>query len=268
MPNHVTNILKIIGDEKTVKEIMDSLKSNESPLDFNKIHKMPEELKNTSNPVNVVTEKEYQKELKKYKKKQENDTLKHWETLPITEKMQEDLIKKYGTDNWYDWSVNNWGTKWNAYDVYVLSDNQIQFSTAWATPTILMERLSMINPDVEIEISYADEDTGSNVGIYKLNDGAYTYTKIPKQGSLEAIEMAIDIKGEEEYFFDEYISYIEENDLTNDYISKLIELTHKKGKLHESYPIYVLNVLKEMALDDEQYERVAEIQKFMEKIKI
>jgi len=268
MPNHVTNILKIIGDEKTVKEIMDSLKNDESPLDFNKIHKMPEELKNTSSPVNVVTEKEYKKELKIYNEKKENDTLKHWETLPITEKMQQDLIKKYGTDNWYDWAVNNWGTKWNAYDVNPMSENQIQFSTAWSTPTILMERLSMINPDVEIEVSYADEDTGSNVGMYKLVDGTYTFTKIPKQGSLEAIEMAIDIKGEDEYFFDEYISYIEENDLNHDHTLKIIELVHKKGKLYESYPVHILNILKEMALDDEQYERVAEIQKIMEKTQI
>jgi hypothetical protein len=27
------------------------------------------------------------------------------------------LERQYGTAKWYDWCVQNWGTKWNAYEV-------------------------------------------------------------------------------------------------------------------------------------------------------
>ena len=39
---------------------------------------------------------------------------------------------------WYDWSIENWGTKWNAYetrlDIRVGSPSTIEFRTAWTPP--------------------------------------------------------------------------------------------------------------------------------------
>tara|TARA_R100000742_G_C4228410_1_gene50534 strand:+ start:215 stop:700 length:486 start_codon:yes stop_codon:yes gene_type:complete len=53
--------------------------------------------------------------------------------------------KKYGSDNWYDWSCENWGTKWNAYDVDVESHEDttlyIDFCTAWSPPLPILEHL-------------------------------------------------------------------------------------------------------------------------------
>ena len=51
----------------------------------------------------------------------------------------------YGYDNWYDWAVNNWGTKWDVHDIsYVeVTDDldiggnpriELEFETAWAPP--------------------------------------------------------------------------------------------------------------------------------------
>ena len=46
------------------------------------------------------------------------------------------LIMKHGADNWYDWCTTNWGTKWDACDLSVLSegthDVTIGFSSAWS----------------------------------------------------------------------------------------------------------------------------------------
>ena len=46
-------------------------------------------------------------------------------------------------DNWYDWCVSNWGTKWEAslYGVSRENDNSIiiSFDTAWAPPTSFYE---------------------------------------------------------------------------------------------------------------------------------
>ncbi len=45
---------------------------------------------------------------------------------------------KYGFDNWYDWRIANWDTKWNSYDVDVELDEMdrlyVSFLTAWSLP--------------------------------------------------------------------------------------------------------------------------------------
>jgi len=43
--------------------------------------------------------------------------------------------------NWYDWCVENWGTKWNSYDGNV-TENGIGFNTAWSPPVGVIVALS------------------------------------------------------------------------------------------------------------------------------
>lgn len=53
--------------------------------------------------------------------------------------------EKYGTDNWYDWSCENWGTKWNACQVELDEsiDDELcyRFDTAWDAPRPLVSKL-------------------------------------------------------------------------------------------------------------------------------
>lgn len=72
---------------------------------------------------------------------------------------------------WYDWSVENWGTKWNCYE-QEHSHNGFLFQTAWSTPLQALESLSNAFPDVKITVQYADEDTGNNCGTYVLENGS------------------------------------------------------------------------------------------------
>ena len=48
--------------------------------------------------------------------------------------------KKYD-DDWYDWNLKNWGTKWDACDTYITEFGvdfvSIDFESAWAPPTEL-----------------------------------------------------------------------------------------------------------------------------------
>ena len=41
-------------------------------------------------------------------------------------------------DRWYYWRIDNWGTKWNSYDLYIdtNSNNElvVEFLTAWSPP--------------------------------------------------------------------------------------------------------------------------------------
>lgn len=65
-------------------------------------------------------------------------------------------IKQYGHISWYDWCIENWGTKWGVSEFSCNKDTMI-FDTAWATPEPIFERLSKEFPDDYIEIKYADE---------------------------------------------------------------------------------------------------------------
>ena len=73
--------------------------------------------------------------------------------------------------NWYDWSVNNWGTKWNTDSDVSISGNVVVFDTAWSTPFYVLSELSNQYPTLSFIINYADEDIGSNCGMYKLQGG-------------------------------------------------------------------------------------------------
>lgn len=79
--------------------------------------------------------------------------------------------------NWYDWRLANWNTKWNAYDGYtIVGKTQITFvfNTAWSFPyAVAVELAKQLGYDLELK--YADEDYGSNCGIYKTNEFDKTY---------------------------------------------------------------------------------------------
>lgn len=98
---------------------------------------------------------------------------------------------------WYNWNVENWGTKWNAYDVAWedLDDGRVQlnFDTAWSHPEPVITALSKKFPYEVLEVRYADEDLGSNCGTYKIRDGI-AYDGVIDPGGDEALELACDIK--------------------------------------------------------------------------
>ncbi len=89
--------------------------------------------------------------------------------LPITEAMQ------FKTNDWYNWNVRNWGTKW---DVAVSSDDEYpetntegpitngdnlvvhyNFNTAWSPPHPAITKLSSQYPTLLFTLSY-EEETG------------------------------------------------------------------------------------------------------------
>ncbi len=76
MPDWCSNSIKIDGDEQTLKEIVSHALDGNL---LNYCNPMPAELKDTE----------------------------------ANFKPNEQLIKKYGYSDWYGWSVENWGTKWD-----------------------------------------------------------------------------------------------------------------------------------------------------------
>ena len=124
MPNWCYNRVEVyIEDEEEVKRWKETVESKESKFDFNKIVPMPEELEGTVKGTNHVP--------------------------------SEELKEKYGADNWYDWSINNWGVKWNVtVDEGEVDDDDdfitYTFDTAWGPPHEIFYALRKKFPDMSI----------------------------------------------------------------------------------------------------------------------
>lgn len=82
---------------------------------------------------------------------------------------------KYSASTWYDWAIQNWGTKWNACDVNV-SDNEnrsadISFDTAWSYAYPILRKLAKKFKELVFDVWYADEDYGYNCGHVRYENG-------------------------------------------------------------------------------------------------
>ncbi|MDP8185350.1 hypothetical protein [Phocoenobacter skyensis] len=66
-------------------------------------------------------------------------------------------ISKYGFSNWYDWSLNHWGTKWNATTSSIsIEDEKITcfFNTANCYPAKWFISLGELFPDSKMALDY------------------------------------------------------------------------------------------------------------------
>ena len=269
MPNHITNRLSIIGTEEQVAQVRAEIRGEEADrfIDFHKIAPIPKELEGTVSPMRIVSQEEYDIQEKKIATNDLTENEKNWGiSRSLTQALADEYKAKFGHCDWYGWQTANWGTKWNAYDQYSDDDNVIEFNTAWSTPYSLLVNLSKKYPQVTFEVEYADEDFGYNVGKFTLLNGEVSDENIPDGGTQEAIEMAMDIKGDDEYYLEGYlIDDAEEDGELSSFAETLIDIAHERGVLHEEYPTIVLEKLKELALADEQFERVVKIDTYLSK---
>lgn len=165
MPNHVTNELHFHHcTEDRFYEILKDIQSDEAVLgsiDFRKLIPEPEGL--------------------------------YMGDLGLEE------MKRYKDNNWYDWRMKNWNTKWNAYGFeapsYSGDTGTITFLTANCSPFRVLFKLSEKYPDVEFELRYADEDLGYNVGEISFIAGELIDDNSPQEGTAVAQELAADIIG-------------------------------------------------------------------------
>ena len=69
---------------------------------------------------------------------------------------------------WYDWRIQNWDTKWDAYDVVVTDDDpenvEIEFNTAWSPPEAICNQIREDYPDVSVSWFY--DEPGCEIAGY------------------------------------------------------------------------------------------------------
>ena len=199
MPNHVANHISLQGDPEKIRSMLEAIQSDElgvGSVDFNKIIPMPKSL-------NIEAGSRTDRGLKAYRDfievytfgRSADDTLKALENIPAesekvflrqrTDIRREEWelgktawnnIRQFGTPTWYEWCVRNWGTKWNAYGydeggVDYHDGDSLRFQTAWSAPHPVLEKLTEMFPDIELEHEWADEDIGQNCGRYSYKAG-------------------------------------------------------------------------------------------------
>jgi hypothetical protein len=164
MPNYCNNVVEIQGPQHILKTLVDH------KLDFMKIHPYPKELDITAG-------------------REGADDSPEQKALVAAEEAN---LKKHGYKNWYDWCVNNWGTKWNAggdndamqvdYDEDVNNQGTalFQFDTAWAPPLGVLDKLMETHPELSIECRYHEPGVGF-FGVWTDgSDRCYETEQFPK----------------------------------------------------------------------------------------
>lgn len=234
MPNHIRNKLTILGISAQVEKVRETISNGKTEegftvtIDFNKIIPMPKELNiddgstgslgqaiwyNEGEDISLLGEKEILKRFSKLSEKDKN------EAIELGKKYHNNL-KKFGHITWYYWRINNWDTKWNAYgfeNEKRNTQNTIYFDTAWSPPIKVIETLSLMFPELEFKLEFADEDFGYNQGFIIMQNGIPINEYYPEKGSFEAKAFAFNIRYGDptpellnEYGYDENYNYIEE----------------------------------------------------------
>lgn len=156
MPNWVYNSLMIEGNEADISAIKQQL--------------------NTPFSVEHDSWDMESKEMKRKTYEYNNPVFAFWNIIrPLdmeTYHKQPDRTKDvldFSGDDWYNWNVRNWGTKW---DVAIHNDDKYpdtelttetkdtliyRFNTAWSPPAEAITKLSEQYPECEITLSFEEE---------------------------------------------------------------------------------------------------------------
>jgi len=163
MPNWVYNGLTIEGNPESVKKMMEQLNQP-----YARVH----------DQWNVKTQ-----QMEKQQVTYPNPIFSFWNIVKPTDMAtyelqkdpnHDDSIIDFKGNNWYDWNVRNWGTKWDVavhsnetYPDTTVEDTangenhvvHYNFNTAWSRPMSALINLSSQYPDLLFTLSY-EEETG------------------------------------------------------------------------------------------------------------
>lgn len=166
MPNWCYNIVSVKDDSETIEVIVDLLKkpyetvSEKTELDKkNNEFNINKEIYIVNQPIsffNIV--------------KPDDQDIEEYHSIANSVGLE-------NPKNWYNWNIDNWGTKWDAIDVdFKMEKNQkgqeiakYSFTTAWDPPVTALDKLSKMFPSANITLSYEQE--GDYKGFYEWHNG-------------------------------------------------------------------------------------------------
>ena len=198
MPNHVTTKCVVTGPDseiarfrelmfKKTKDCDDEKSEGELTFDFNQLIPMPPQLHITydgwimplENPFSANTPLKSHLDNMRKRLAEANDKQKTFENF-----LQG--IRNYfelGHATWYEWSRENWGTKWNSYRLVVSDQStsplEFQFETAWSFPIPVFEKLAKEFPLLEFECFCFDEGWSfAGEGCFNPSDDKFCFEAV------------------------------------------------------------------------------------------
>lgn len=191
MPNHCHNQLTVTGDPKQLKRFIQAIikePDNEGQFSIKQLVPMPEALEGTESPTPESPEPN-----------------PHWAVSlaegKITQEWYDELCEKQcaryeagikakaetGYSNWWDWTHDNWGTKWGDYDHHESFDDglllgdetyfSLGFHTAWGPfSEKFWHKVSAMFPGLDFLIVY-DEPGMCFVGAERYTNGETVYNE-------------------------------------------------------------------------------------------
>jgi hypothetical protein len=161
-------------------------------IDFNKIVPLPTELDNTKSPMSHITQKEYEEQEHKIANNELTEDEKRFGlSRCLTIELSIEYKRKFGADNWYDWNLHKYGTKWDVESL--VSDSvkddglfECQFDTAWSPPSNFLSNLQNKFPKLDIKLIFELEGS-DECGIFITDRSGDEVTLVYEQDEVTYI---------------------------------------------------------------------------------
>ena len=149
MPNHTTNEVEISGNKKTIDKVFKLMTTKHEgsefeDVTFSKIIPSPDWDTTPNEDGELPTEIEEVKNM-------DGEVVLSVKKFPCGKT----------DDRWYRWNIDNWGTKWDAYntDIHDYGTSIVMsFQTAWAPPVEVAQELRKRFKSVKIKWMFNQEE--------------------------------------------------------------------------------------------------------------
>lgn len=98
-------------------------------------------------------------------------------------------MAKFGYTDWYNWSYDNWGCKWNAdrdsCSINISNDGFLfTFDTPWGPPEEWFRTLCQTFPNVDMRLAYFEPGLWFAGEFISDTDGGYSYSPIESDNDI------------------------------------------------------------------------------------
>jgi hypothetical protein len=162
MPNWTSNRIYIEGDRADIRAFLEAVKREDELFDFNRIIPRPEILDHTGSGHCEIDGKKVESWY--IVKSRDSTKPEDTEEVQLFTPEEETELKAMGHRDWYSWSVERWGTKWNACRVEIddasieCGSIEITFETAWSAPEPVLRKMVEMFPKLTFRCEWRHDD--------------------------------------------------------------------------------------------------------------